>query len=130
MDWLELVPFTSIKIKAPDITKCDSSITKSTMASIDVDLVVVDIVSTVSSRRWGTNRGFLIWFNILIAFYSCPGIILNVKPPAVIEPGSWVSMSTKYEELIALGSDTSDVLSTRSWDCLSFRLFFFPTDFL
>ena len=100
------------------------------MASVDVHLVVVDIVSSIGSGRRCTDRRFLVWFDIVIALDTAPGKVLNVEPPAVIESGGWVGVAAEYEELIALRGDAGNMLSTGSWEFFAFRLLLFPTDFL
>ena len=78
------MPLLGVEVEMPDVLEGCAGVTKSTVASVDEDLVVVERMSGIRSGCWCADGRLLVVFNILVSVNSLPSIVLNFEEPTVI----------------------------------------------
>ena len=66
---------------------------ETTMATVDVDFVIVEGSTSVRSRGWSSDGGLAVVLDIFVAFNSCPGARLDFKEPAVVQTGGLIGVT-------------------------------------
>ena len=89
------------------------------MASVDVDLVLVERVPGISSGCGLVGRRLLAFFNNFVFTDSIPDIVLNLEEPSVIKASSIIRIASKNEDLLLICISHSDVLTAWSWEVFS-----------
>ena len=86
---------------------------ETTMATVDVDFVIVEGSTSVRSRGWSSDGGLAVVLDIFVAFNSCPGARLDFKEPAVVQTGGLIGVTAEDEDLLLVLVGHCDVL--RPW---------------
>lgn len=124
---LNLLPLLGLKIVGEDIIKARPLIEKSTMTSIDVDLVFVEATSSICTGRGTSNCGFLVFLNGLVTLGACPGVVFCIEEPGVIQAHFRRLMTSKNEHFVILRRDNFGyVLATCRRNFITTGALFFP----
>jgi hypothetical protein len=127
---LKMLPFLSLDIEAVKVVEGSSGVTKTTMASVDVDLILVDTRSHVGS--WGrcTNGGGAV-VQVCLRFLTDAaefGFFVNV-PPSVVKTSSSVVMTSEEENAISFWERDGNVLGSSRWK-VTRNFYGFPVAFI
>ena len=86
---------------------------ETTMATVDVDFVIVEGSTSVRSRGWSSDGGLAVVLDIFVTLNSCPGARLDLKEPAVVQTGGLIGVTAEDEDLLLVLVGHCDVL--RPW---------------
>lgn len=96
---LDLVPSVCIEVKSVKIVVSNASVASSSMAAIDINLVVVHASSSIGSWSGGTHLGSLIVRRLWLGTIGpLPLLLLSHVKPSVIEADSLSSVASKNED--------------------------------
>jgi hypothetical protein len=99
-DDFDLFPLLSLKIVGVDIVEADAGVVESTMASINVDLVLVDAATGVGTWGRSSNGGLLVVLDLTISLCAGPGVLLGVEEPGVVKTHGGGAVTTENEHLV------------------------------
>ena len=127
LDGFDALPDAALNIVSVDIIEGDTCVVKTTVSSIDEDLVLVDAGAGVGTRRGTANGRLLVVLDALVTGGASPDVLLGVQEPRVVKSDGRTSMSTEHEQLFVLGSNGDrDVLGTGGRDFVAFGFLALP----
>ena len=103
---------------------------ETTMATVDVDFVIVEGSTSVRSRGWSSDGGLAVVFDIFVTLNSCPGARLDLKEPAVVQTGGLIGVTAEDEDPLLVLIGYRDMLSPWPWERFTMALKFGPSHLL
>ena len=130
LDGLILVPCMCLQVEREYICEGSTGIVQTTVATVDVNLVVAVGGSHVGPRRGCADCRLLIRGNITVTFHALPEYfwivcVWHFQEPAVIESHGGASVATEDEDFLIWGED-GGVLGSRLRNLIAFSLLPFP----
>jgi hypothetical protein len=130
LHWQVLMPCLGLQVEAEDVSEGGACVVETTMATIDIDLVVVVGGSHVGTRRRCSDGRLFVGGSVTISLHSLPVDlrvvgVWNLEEPAVIESQGRTGVTTEDEDLL-LRREDGGVLGTWLWLLFAVRNFLFP----